>query len=198
MLATGVFLVVEPQQYHKDQQIEECLIDLRGVHRGGFTCPTEHKTPGEIGRAAIDFRVHQVAKPYTCATHSHGYHNAVGSPPEGHFVAPCEECQAEQKADGGTVAGHTALTDVEDAEWVCEVDFGLIEKAVAKPCTGNTEQGGIPKHRVYKPLGQFLALGEVGEVVDSGNEGQRPQHTIVAYFESENREECGVHIPHNR
>ena len=81
------------------------------------------------------------------------------------------------------MARHTALAQVEDAERVGQIDFGLVEEAVAQTSTNNAAQCAPPEYGVEHLLGEFLSLDELLEVPYAPHHRKCPKQTIVADVE---------------
>ena len=101
--------------------------------------------------------------------------------------------KAKDDADGGSVAGESALPDHEDFPWVGEVKGGIVEEAVAEAGTDDGAESHVDGQGVKPSLREAFFLEHPGHDPVAYSEGGCEKESIPG----QETEDGGVLVPMN-
>lgn len=138
----------------------------------------ENKGPRQVGGQADHFGVDQVTQADAGAGDTHDDDQAIDHPEVVILQLPTKKPQADQDADGGTVAGQAGVWRHQDVQRVGEEAAGLIEQEVPQAGAQDRADQDIHRQRVHILAWAVLPQKDVIHDLLADDKPQHPHKSI--------------------
>src|SRR6185437_9067025 len=177
----------------EDDALEECFVELARMTRIG-AAGREHHRPGHVGDAAPQLVIDEVRDAPEEEADRHGADDDVAEGEEVEAALPGEEQDGDDDAERAAMERHPAMPDLQDLEWMREIEIRLVEEDVAEPAAEHDAdrrpgeeivdiegfgRDRRPPREAQAPAPAEDEPGDIGERLPADREGpQMHQHRV--------------------